>query len=176
MYFSHIHSIITHGIIFGGNSAGSDKVFKLQKEPLELLQILIALPHVVTYLTQSQYILSLAVYVAKIIDDFTTDLDNHSINTLHISISSLYPPLLRPTKYQKGVYYTGIKILVYNCLSLTIKELSGNIKHLKNLLKKKFLLQGSFYTVEELLDWICINNFIHFVCMIVNTVISHMLA
>jgi hypothetical protein len=51
IYFSYIHSIITYGIIFWGNSTGSDEVFKLQKKgPLELLQILIAVPHVVTYL------------------------------------------------------------------------------------------------------------------------------
>ena len=74
---------------------------------------------------QSQYILSLAVLVAKNIDDFTTNSDIHSVNTRHKS--SLYPPLLRLSKYQKGVNYTGIK--VYNCLPLKIKELSGNLKH-----------------------------------------------
>jgi hypothetical protein len=93
------------------------------------------------YNVQSQYILSLAVYVAKNIDDCATNSDNHSINTRHIS--SLYPPLLRLTKYQKGVYYTGIKI--YNCLPLMIKELSGNIKHFKKSLK------NSFYKVHFIL-------------------------
>jgi len=32
IYFSYIHSIITYGIIFGGNSTGSDEVFKIQKK------------------------------------------------------------------------------------------------------------------------------------------------
>jgi hypothetical protein len=76
-------------------------------------------------------------------DNFTTNSDIHSINTRHKS--SLYPPLLRLTKYQKGVYYTGVKI--YNCLPLKIKELSGKLKHFKTSVKK-FLLQGSFYTME----------------------------
>jgi len=49
IYFSYIHSVITYGIIFWGNSTGSDEVFKLQKGLIELLQILIAVPHVVTY-------------------------------------------------------------------------------------------------------------------------------
>jgi hypothetical protein len=83
---------------------------------------------------QSQYILSLAVYVTQNIDDFTTNSDIHSINTRHKS--SLYPPLLRLTKYQKGVYYTGIKIYYY--LPLKIKELSGNINHFKKALKNSF--------------------------------------
>jgi hypothetical protein len=80
------------------------------------------------------FLLSLAVYVAKNIDDFTTKSNIHSINTRHIS--SLYPPLLRLTKYQKGVYYTGIKI--HNCLPLKIKELSGNMNHFKKALKIPF--------------------------------------
>jgi hypothetical protein len=92
-------------------------------------------------------------FVAKNIDDFTTNSDIHTINTRHKA--SLYPPLLRLTKYQKAVYYTGIK--VYNCLPLKIKELSGNLKHFKKSVKK-FLLQGSFYTMKEFHDWTSIND------------------
>jgi len=84
---------------------------------------------------QSQYILSLAVYVSKNIKDFTTNSDIHSINTRYKS--NLYPPLLRLTKYQKGVYYTGIKI--YNCLPPKIRELTSKIIQFKKVLKK-FLL------------------------------------
>jgi hypothetical protein len=93
------------------------------------------------------------VFVAKNIDDFTTNSDIHSINTRHKS--SLYPPLLRLTKYQKAVYYTGIK--VYNCLPLKVKELSGNLKHFKKSVKK-FLLQGSFYTMKEFHYWTAISD------------------
>jgi len=124
IYFSYIHSVITYGIIFWGNSTGSDEVFKLHKRAIRIItnshgstscrtlfKELNILP------LQLHYILSLAVYVAKNIDDFTINSDIHSINTRHKS--SLYPPLLRLTKYQKVVYYTGIKI--YNCLPLKIK-------------------------------------------------------
>jgi hypothetical protein len=45
--------------------------------------------------------------------------------------------------------------LVYRYLK--IKQLSGNINHFKKALKK-FLLQGSFYTMEEFLDWTSIND------------------
>jgi hypothetical protein len=114
IYFSYIHSSITYGIIFWGNSSGSDEVFKLQKRAIRI----ITNSHSSTSChdlfkelnippLQSQYILSLAVYVDKNTDDFITNSDIHSINTRHKS--SLYPPLLRLTKYQKGVYYTGIK-------------------------------------------------------------------
>ena len=93
----------------------------------------------------------LAVFVVKKIDDFIIS-DIHSINTPHKS--NLYAPLLRLTKYQRGVYYVGIKI--YNYLPLKIKQLSSNINHYKEELK--ILLQGSFYTVEEFHDWTSIND------------------
>jgi hypothetical protein len=39
IYFAHVHSIISYGVIFWGNSSGAIKVFKLQKK-MELLPIL----------------------------------------------------------------------------------------------------------------------------------------
>jgi len=106
IYFSCIHSIIIYGIIFWGNSKASNEVFKLQKRAIRIItnsqsrtschslfkeQKILPL--------QSQYILSLAVYVAKNIDDFTINSDIHSINTRYKS--NLYPPSLRLTKSQK---------------------------------------------------------------------------
>jgi len=37
IYFSYIHSIITYGIIFGGNSMASNEVFKLQKRAIRII-------------------------------------------------------------------------------------------------------------------------------------------
>ena len=141
IYFSCIHSVITYGIIFGGNSTSSDEVFKLQKMAIRIIMN----SHIWTsccelfkelniLLPQLQYILSLAVFVVKNIDDFTVTSDIHSINTHHKS--NLHPPLLRLAKYQKGVYYVCIKI--YNCLPLKIKKLSGNINHFKKELNNSF--------------------------------------
>jgi len=53
-------------------------------------------------------------------------------------------------KYKKGVYYSGIKI--FNYLPQNIKNLSWNVKKFK-LTLKRFLLVGSFYTLEEYFDW-----------------------
>jgi hypothetical protein len=79
-YLSYIHSNITYGIIFWGNSTGSDEVFKSQNTAIriitnshsstscrDLFKEINILP------LQSQYILSLALYVAKNVDDFTTN-------------------------------------------------------------------------------------------------------
>ena len=48
--------------------------------------------------------------------------------------------------YQKGVYYSGIKI--YNHLPTAIKDLS-NDKNKFKLALKKYLLHNSFYSLEE---------------------------
>jgi hypothetical protein len=71
----------------------------------------------------SQYILSL--FVVKNKEEFINS-EVHSINTHHRS--DLYPTSIKLTKYQKGVYYSGIKI--FNHLPQNIKNLSWNVKKL----------------------------------------------
>jgi hypothetical protein len=156
IYFSYVHSIIVYGIIFWGNSPYSNNIFKLQKRAIriimnagnrvscrELFKKLNILP------LHSQYILSLLLFVVKNVDEFTSNSDVHTINTQHRS--DLHPPSIKLTKYQKGVYYSVIKI--FNYLPRNIKNLSWNMKKFK-LALKRFLLMGSFYTLDEYFDWI----------------------
>jgi len=96
----------------------------------------------------SQYILSLLLFVVKNINEFTHNFDVHSINTRHRA--DLFPPTTTLSKYHNGIYYSGIKI--FNHLPQHIKHLSCNIKKFKAALKK-FLLLGSFYTLDEYYDW-----------------------
>jgi hypothetical protein len=56
-----------------------------------------------------KYVLSLLLFVVKNIEEFISNSEVHSIKTRHRS--DLYPPSIKLTKYQKGVYYSGIKIL-----------------------------------------------------------------
>jgi hypothetical protein len=83
------------------------------------------------------------------IKEFASDCEVHSVNTRHRS--DLYPPPKKLTRYQKWVYYSGIKI--FNHLPQNIKSLSSNVKKFK-LALKRFLLMGSFYTLDEYFDWI----------------------
>jgi hypothetical protein len=62
---------------------------------------------------------------------------------------------MRMTKHQKGVHYMGVKI--YNKLPPKIQYLSSN-KKLFNKSFKKFLLLGSFYTIEEFYNWTAISE------------------
>jgi len=160
IYFSSVHSIISYGIIFWGNSSHSNTIFKLQKRVIrimmnagngqscrKLFKKLNILP------LHSQYILSLLLFVVKHINMFKINLMIHSINTRHCS--DLYLPSVHLTKVQKGVYHSGIK--VFNCLPTTIKGLSGDVRKFKSALKG-FLLEGSFYTLQEYFDWKLINK------------------
>jgi hypothetical protein len=82
------------------------------------------------------------------LEEFLTNSDIHSLDTHQKSC--LHLPSTRMTKSQRGVYYMGVKI--YNKLPSKIRCLSSNKNKFYKALKK-FLLLGSFYTVEEFHNW-----------------------
>jgi hypothetical protein len=78
---------------------------------------------------------------------FITNIENHNLETRQSY--NLYIPQANLTIYQKGAYYSGIKI--FNKLPSDIKNVNGNITKFKAALKK-FLYMNSFYTLEEYFD------------------------
>jgi hypothetical protein len=70
--------------------------------------------------------------------------DLHSNNTRQSA--DLYQPFSRLSSFQKGTFYTGIKI--FNSLPSEIKDLIYDIKQFKRVLKNVLRL-NSFYTFEE---------------------------
>jgi hypothetical protein len=93
---------------------------------------------------QSQYILSTLLFVITNKYLFTTNQEIHNINTKYNT--NLHPPICNLMIYQKGVYFSGIKL--FNHLPPNIKTLSKEIKLFKPALKR-FLFLHSFYSVEE---------------------------
>jgi len=77
----------------------------------------------------SQYTLSLLMFVVQTKKIFSTNNENHNIDTRQRN--NLYLPQANLTTYQKGAYYLGIKI--FNNLLLEIKNAAGNQKSLKLL-------------------------------------------
>jgi hypothetical protein len=59
---------------------------------------------------QSQYILSLLLFVVQNIGEFTTNYEVHAINTRYKSDS--YPPSIKLTKCQKQPITRGLKFLI----------------------------------------------------------------
>jgi hypothetical protein len=148
VYYSYFHSIMTYGLIFWGNSHYSNIIFRLQKTIIRItvgirgrdscrehFRKLKILP------LQSQYILSLLLFVVDNGDYFKVNSEIHNINTgnkmnLYLSISNLLVN-------QKGTYYSGIKL--FNSLPSQIMDLSHNRNQFKRALKN-FLYFHSFYT------------------------------
>jgi len=97
---------------------------------------------------KSQYILSVLLFVVKNKDLFTTNQEIHNINTR--GNINLHPPVCNLNVFQKGVYFSGIKL--FNHLPPNIKSLSNEIILFKPALKR-FLFLHSFYSVEEYFDY-----------------------
>jgi hypothetical protein len=93
---------------------------------------------------QSQYIFSLLMFVVKNKDFFKLNSDFHTFNIR--SKCDLHFPVVNLTVCQKGVCFVGIKL--YNCLPITLKQISHDTHKFKVALKN-FLAINSFYTVEE---------------------------
>jgi hypothetical protein len=76
---------------------------------------------------------------------------NNQIHNVHTRYkTSLHPPIANLAKFQKGVYYSGIKIV--NSLPHEIKDLANEIIQFRNALKR-FLLINSFYNSEEYFNY-----------------------
>jgi hypothetical protein len=153
-YFSYVHSAISYGIIFWGNSSYSREVFIIQKRIVriimnankkascrQLFRDLNILP------VQSQYVLSILIFIAQNRDQFLSNAQVHEVNTRQTN--DLYMPMANLSTYQKGAYYQGIKI--YNYLPKAIKDLSENKNKFK-MAVKKYLLNNSFYSLKEYFD------------------------
>jgi hypothetical protein len=95
----------------------------------------------------SQYIFSTLMFVIKHKDIFTFNAELYKINTCHNL--DLHVPSVNLTKVRKGVYYSGITL--FNSSPLNIKKVAHNTNKFKHELKK-FLIENSFYSVEEYIN------------------------
>jgi hypothetical protein len=146
---------MSYGIIFWGNSTYSNLIFKSKKRIVSIImkarnrescrplfKQLNILP------LYSQYIFSLLLLVVKNLGIFSFNSDVHSINARQGS--HLHLPANKLTKVQKGVNYSWIRI--FNNLPQSIRDLSSDVINFKQALKK-FLLLGSFYSLNEYYEW-----------------------
>jgi hypothetical protein len=92
----------------------------------------------------SQHILSLLTFVSNNKEQNFTNSEIHKINTRHTS--NLHSPTAHLNIYQKGVYYSGIKI--FNSLPRDNKTYTDNPRTFKKAVKK-FLYTNSFYSLNE---------------------------
>jgi len=149
------HSVMSYGIIFLGNLSHSSIIFRIQKKAIRIMEgcgnrvscrnlfkKLQILP------MASQYILSLLMFVVQNKNCYLTNNENHNLDTRQRN--NLYLPQANLTIYQKGTYYSGIKI--FNNLPLQIKNVADNQRKFKTVLKN-YLHTYSFYSIEEYLNY-----------------------
>jgi len=135
---------MSYGIILGVNQPYSDKIFKIQKRVIRIITSSRMRDSCMekirnTTLTFSIYLLNINIcYKNKHL--FYTNNQIHSIHTRFKT--NLHPPTANLTKFQKGVYYSAIKM--FNNLPHNIKDLANEIVLFQNALKR-FLLINSFY-------------------------------
>jgi hypothetical protein len=114
-YFSFAHSILSYGIIILGSSSYSKIIFKVQKRITRIIinvdsrtscrnlfKQLNILP------LQSQYIFSLMMFVARNKELFVVNANVHNFPTR--SHKDLHLPIANLSVFQKGVYFSGVKI------------------------------------------------------------------
>jgi hypothetical protein len=154
VYYAYVHSLMSYGIIFWENSTHSMEIFRIQKRVIriitkssswascrQLFKQLEILP------LQSQYILSILLFVIKNKNLFANNQNFHTIITRYNS--DLHLPTCNLTLYRKGAYFSGIKLS--NHLPQILKCLSVDIKVFKSALLR-FLNQHYFYSVEGYLQ------------------------
>jgi hypothetical protein len=155
VYYTYFNSVMTYRSIFWGNSHFSNIVLRLQKR---IIQIIVGITgrdscsehfkKLKILPLQSQYILSL---VLSMVDNgiyYRVNSEIHNIKTR--KKSNLHLPISNLSVYQKGPYYSGIK--VFNNLPSQIKDLSHNRNQFKCALKN-FLYFHSFYTLNEYFNY-----------------------
>jgi hypothetical protein len=154
IYHSLFHAVMTYGIIFWGNSSHSTEVFKIQKKAIRIImgcgsrescRNLFKELHILPLM--SQYIFSLLMFVSNNREQYFANFEIHNMNTRHIN--DLHLPRTHLSIYQKGVYYSGIKI--FNSLPRNIKKNIDNPKKFKKAVKN-FLYTKSFYSLLEFYD------------------------
>jgi hypothetical protein len=129
VYYSYFHSIMTDGLIFWGNFHYSNIIFRLQNR---IIRIIVGIrdrdscrehfKKIKILPLQSQYILSLLLFIVDNGDYFKVNSEIHNINTKNKV--NLHLPITNLSVHQKGMYYSGIKM--FNSLPSQIKDFSHN--------------------------------------------------
>jgi hypothetical protein len=154
IYFSHIHSIISYGIIFWGSSSYANKVFILQKKVIRIITNIRPkdscggiFKNIEIMTLYSQYIYSLLLYTINNKYLFNTNNEIHKYQTR--SHNNLHLPAVTLTEFNKGAYISGINI--FNHLPQSIKILANDEKSFKSTMKR-------FYIIILFTPWMNIIN------------------
>jgi hypothetical protein len=145
--YSYLHSVLSYGVIFWGNSHLSDSIFEIQKRIIRVITSFGRYDSCRAFYKKSQilplpsqYVFSLLVFVNKNRSCFISSSEIHDINTRYNH--NLHLPSTNLTLVQKGVPFAGSEI--YNHLPLNIKTPSKDTKRFKSTLRT-YLTEHAFF-------------------------------
>ena len=126
IYCSYFHSILSYGILFWGNTPYSNVIFKMQKQIIRVMTGIKNRDSCREYFKklkilqlQSQYLLSLLLFIADNTGYFRVNSEIHNFNPKNKC--NIHLPPTKLTIFQKEPYYSGIKAL--NNLPTYIKNI-----------------------------------------------------
>jgi hypothetical protein len=155
IYFTHIHSIISYGIIFWGSSSYANNVFILQKKIIRIItntrsrdscREVFKNMEIMTLYSQDMY--SLILYTVNNKNLFSTNNEIHKYRTRYNN--NLHLPIANLSKFNKGAYMSGFKVFTHR--PQYIKTLANDQKCFKSTLKR-FLCRHSFYSMDEYYEY-----------------------
>ena len=136
--YAFFHSVMSYGIIFCGNSSHSSIIFRIQKQAIRIMEgcgnrvscrNLFKKLQILSLTSQYTRTLSFLMFVVQNKNMLLTNNENHNLDTRQRN--NLHFPQANLTIYQKGAYYSGIKI--FNNLPLEKKMLLVTKKKFKFL-------------------------------------------
>jgi hypothetical protein len=86
-------------------------------------------------------------FVVNNFDKFQTNNSVHGVNTRNNE--HLHRPITHLSSYQRGVYYSGVKL--FNSLPINITTVK-NVKNQFRAALRSYLLNHSFYSVNEFIE------------------------
>jgi len=125
--YAFFHSVMSYGIIFCGNSSHSSIIFRIQKQAIRIMEgcgnrvscrNLFKKLQILSLTSQYTRTLSFLMFVVQNKNMLLTNNENHNLDTRQRN--NLHFPQANLTIYQKGAYYSGIKI--FNNLPLEKKK------------------------------------------------------
>ena len=143
IYFSYLHSKLSYGITFWGNSTYSCNIFKIQKRIIRITMntrnrdsCRQLFKNLKILSLKSQYSFPLLLFVAKNRDSYESNSEIRNINTRFSS--DLRTPSANLATFQKGPFYFGMK--VFNYLPTSIKNTSHDINQFRSALRSFLLI------------------------------------
>jgi hypothetical protein len=145
---------VKYGIIYWGNKSDSYKAFVMQRKIIGIMMG-VGPNHTCRGLFKKLGILpipcvcllSLMTFVVNNFDKFQTNMSVYTINTRRND--HLHLPIKHLSSYQRGVYYSGVKLL--NILPSNILALKNDKNQLRVVLRS-YLQSHSFYSIDEFIE------------------------